>query len=143
MEARKEDPASQADEVFRKTIFGSHPYGHVNIGTKTSLAAITREDLVHYTKQHFTRVPLLISAVGDIKPQEIASLLDQYFIDLPLTASDISPIPEFTTFPTGKEKTIPLHVPQSTVIFGFQGIKREDPEYYAALVLNYIVGGGS
>jgi zinc protease len=33
-------------------------------------------------------------------------------------------------------------IPQSIVIFGHNGIKRDDPDYYAAYVLNHVLGGG-
>ena len=33
--------------------------------------------------------------------------------------------------------------PQSRILFGQKGLYRDDPDYYAALVLNHILGGGS
>ena len=33
-------------------------------------------------------------------------------------------------------------MPQSAVTFGQAGLKRDDPDWYAALVLNEILGGG-
>jgi zinc protease len=32
--------------------------------------------------------------------------------------------------------------PQSVVHFGFQGLKRKDPDFIPAYILNYVVGGG-
>ena len=34
-------------------------------------------------------------------------------------------------------------VPQSTIVFGHRGLPRDDPDYYAAYVLNHVLGGGS
>jgi len=33
-------------------------------------------------------------------------------------------------------------IPQSVVLFGEQGVKRTDPDWYAAYVMNYVLGGG-
>lgn len=33
-------------------------------------------------------------------------------------------------------------IPQTVVVFGEGGIKRQDPDWYAAYVMNYILGGG-
>ena len=33
-------------------------------------------------------------------------------------------------------------IPQSVVIFGETGLKRDDPDWYAALVMNHIFGEG-
>src|SRR6185436_17412986 len=38
---------------------------------------------------------------------------------------------------------IPLDVPQTIVTFGGPGIKRNDPDFMAAYVVNHILGGGS
>ena len=40
-------------------------------------------------------------------------------------------------------KIIRRQVPQSVVNFGEAGLKRDDPDWYAAYVMNYILGGGS
>lgn len=141
--ARKEDPETQAEQAFSREIFGAHPYGNIKTGTEATLAAITKEDLQQFTQKHFTRVPLVISAVGDIQPKELAGLLDTYFINLPLTTDNNATLEEFSTFPSGKERSINMAVPQSTVIFGLKGVKRDDKDFYAAFVLNYILGGGS
>jgi zinc protease len=34
-------------------------------------------------------------------------------------------------------------VPQSTVVFGHRGLPRDDPDFYAATVLNHVLGGGT
>lgn len=143
IEARKEDPATQANEAFRKLVFGNHPYARTSIGTKTSVAAITLDDLKQFTKRHFTRLSIVISAVGNIRPQEVATLLDQYFIDLPLATANVSKIAEFTAFPSGTEQSIAMNIPQSTAIFGLRGVKRDDPDFYAVFLLNHILGGGT
>jgi zinc protease len=33
-------------------------------------------------------------------------------------------------------------IPQSVAVFGLPGIKRDDPDWYAAYLLNYVLGGG-
>lgn len=142
IDSRKEDPTTRADETFKRVVFGKHPYGNVPVGSKETLGNITKEDLQTFVKQHFTRVPLIISVVGDVRPKEATQFLDQYFVDLPLTTSGQASVAEFTEFPSGIEKSIAMDVPQSTVIFGLKGLKRDNPDFYTALVLNYIMGGG-
>src|SRR5690606_26304237 len=37
---------------------------------------------------------------------------------------------------------VELPVPQSVAVFGHGGPKRDDPDWYTAMVLNYVLGGG-
>jgi zinc protease len=41
-----------------------------------------------------------------------------------------------------KQRIVPMPNPQSVVQFGFEGIKRNDPDFIPAYILNYVVGGG-
>jgi zinc protease len=38
---------------------------------------------------------------------------------------------------------VPLDVPQTNIIFGGPGVKRNDPDFMAAYIVNHILGGGS
>jgi len=85
---------------------------------------------------------MLIGVVGDITAEELGPLLDKTFSDLPAKA-EIAAIPQTAPLSEAAVKIIPQDIPQSVVVFGGQGVKRDDPDYYAAYVLNYILGGGS
>lgn len=141
--ARKEDASWVAGEVFRKKFFGNHPYAHSVLGNEKSLTSITKEDLQAFTTKHFNRAALHISAVGDIRPKPLIGLLDTYFVELPLIKTPGDEIKEYQTFPTAFDDTVSMEVPQSTAVFGHQGMKRNDPDFYAAYLLNYILGSGN
>ena len=51
-------------------------------------------------------------------------------------------VPDTALPPNGKLLVVKRQIPQSVVVFGEAGIKRADPDYYAATVMNYILGGG-
>src|SRR5574337_1340343 len=51
---RQEDPGEGAEEVFNTLVFGSHPYGRPLEGSDASLAAIARDDIVGFYRQHYT-----------------------------------------------------------------------------------------
>ena len=42
----------------------------------------------------------------------------------------------------GNIKVLNMPLMQSIVVFGLPGVKRNDPDYYSAYVMNYILGGG-
>ncbi len=49
---------------------------------------------------------------------------------------------DITVHDIGARKIVDLDVPQSTMRFGRPGIVKKDPDYFAAVVVNHILGGG-
>ncbi len=137
-----EDPNYIAALGWFHDAFPDHPYGRPVDGTPDSVKAITADDLKAFAKQRLARDNLLIAVVGDITPEELSPLLDKTFGALPEHAApDV--VPEVAPAPPKHDLTvIGRDIPQSVAVFGEAGIKRDDPDYYAAYVLNYILGGG-
>ena len=140
--ARKESAEYVARKAFREMMFGEHPYAKPDLGTKESLQNINKQDLKLFVEKHFNRASLVIGVVGDIRPKRLPSLLDTYFVELPLSKPKASVLPHYTKMPKASEKIISMDVPQSTAIFGHGGIKRDHPDFYPAYIVNHILGGG-
>ncbi|MEJ0061944.1 MAG: pitrilysin family protein [Alphaproteobacteria bacterium] len=139
--SRLADPEWQARRTMFGALFPGHPYALRSYGTKASIAAATTEDLQQERKRRFARGNLLVTAVGDITPHELNVWLDKVFGDLPAEA-DLRPVADIEAPPRG----ITIHVPheggQSVLLFAAPGIKRDDPDWHAAAILDYILGGG-
>lgn len=136
-----EDPNAIAALSYTKAALGDHPYARPTGGTPESLETLTPEDLAQQHKRLVTRSDLTIGVVGAIDAKTLAPLLDRVFADLPKDG-DLSTIPEVTA-KTGLTISKSLQVPQTTMMFGLPGLKRDDPDYQAAYVMNHILGGGS
>jgi len=78
---------------------------------------------------------------GDITSQELALRLDEVFGRLPMSLP-VEAVPEVQPSNAGKIIVVKRDVPQSVVLFGQAGIKRDDSDWYAAYVMNRILGGG-
>lgn len=136
-----DDPGDIADRVWWRTVFPDHPYGRPPGGTAESIRAISIDDLKAFTAARLGRDRLVIGVVGDIDAATLAPLLDRAFGRLPATAAPLA-VPEATPAAPGAVVVVEKDMPQSVVLFGENGLKREDPEFYAAYVMNYILGGG-
>jgi zinc protease len=141
LEKQARNPRSLSGRMWMVEAFERHPYGRNTVGSRTTVAAITRDDLVAFASRQLQRNTLVIGAVGDITPAELAPLLDRIFGDLPKGQGD-PVLPEATPGDGGALLVKRSAVPQSAVTFGQAGLKRDDPDWYAALVLNEILGGG-
>jgi len=141
---RSEDdqPRSIAAKAWMRAAFPGHPYARNTTGTPESLAALTAEDLRGYARDNFARDRLRVGVVGDITPEALGPLLDATFGALPAQGAGRT-VPEVTmTRPDPAVTVIERKVPQSVAVFGMPGIKRDDPDWFAATVLNQIFGSG-
>lgn len=136
-----QDPNTVASREWYRLVFPNHPYGTPVDGTPDSVKAIKVEDLRAYAKRQFGRDKLIISVVGDITPDQLGPLLDSTFGGLPETTPPLA-VPDAQPAAAGRVAVIERNNPQSVAIFGESGVKRDDPDYYAAYVMNYILGGG-
>ena len=137
----KKDPQDIAGKAFDALVYGDHPYASSLNGTLESVASLTREDIVNAHKAAIARDRLYVSAVGDITRDELASLLDGLLLDLPAEGAPL-PKPADINLPGGIQ-VVEFETPQAVATFGQPGIDRDDPDFFAAFVLNHILGGGS
>ncbi|PSL18513.1 M16 family metallopeptidase [Shimia abyssi] len=138
--SRAKDPNDIAGEHFNAAVFGDHPYGTDGSGTVESVTALTRDDIVEAHQGALARDRLFVAAVGDITADELGMLLDNLLGALPETGA---PLPERANeVLSGEVEVVEFETPQSVAIFGQPGIHREDPDFFAAYVLNTIMGGG-
>jgi zinc protease len=135
------NPRSLSGRLWMHDAFEKHPYGSAVDGTEQSVAAISREDLAGFAAARFHRAGLVIGIVGDIDRPAAAALLDRIFGGLPMGV-DEADIAEAKPLDDGALIVSRAAVPQSVVTFGQVGPKRDDPAWYAAYVLNDILGGG-
>ncbi len=134
------DPNAIAPRIFDRLAFGDHPYGTPGKGTPETVAALTRDDLVAAHKATLARDRVVIGAAGDITADELATLLDKLLGGLPETGAPLPPQAPWTLKPGVTVEDFPS--PQSVVFFGQGGIRRDDPDFFAAFILNEVLGGG-
>lgn len=135
------DPGDIARKTFAAMTFGDHPYGSAGKGTIESVSALTREDLVAAQRAVFARDRMYVGAVGDITPEQLSGLLDDLLSDLPDKGGDIPGPAEVNI--RGGVTVVDFPTPQSVALFGQRGIARDDDDFFAAYLLNHILGGGS
>ena len=141
LQQQSTDPDSIARRVWRRAVFADHPYGRPVGGTAESVAGITIDDMKDYVATRFARDNLVIGVVGDITTDALGPMLDNIFGALPATFSP-TPVAEAAIKSGGETYVVEMDNPQSVVVFGQAGVSRDDPDYYAAYVMNYVLGGG-
>ena len=138
----EQEPGYAAHRQWQKLAYGEHGYGRPSLGDKDSLAGITRADLKDFTGHYLTRENMMIAVSGDITPEELSRLLEANLAKLPEHFTPTTQVAEVKLPTEGKTVTVPFDIPQTMVLFGSQGLKRSDPDYFSGYVMNHILGGG-
>lgn len=137
--ADAKNPNRIAGAYLNNAGFGDHPYGTSPDGTEESVNALTQADMFEAHRRTITRDRMFVSVVGDITADEVGPMLDKLLGDLPAKGADMPPAVDFGL--GGGVTVIDFDTPQSVALFGHAGIKRDDPDYFAAYILNEILGG--
>jgi zinc protease len=137
--------AKDPNDIARKTmdglLYGEHPYATSLSGTEESVAALTRDDLIAAHAAVLAQDRIYIGAVGDITPEALGLLLDELLGDLPEAGAPMPPRATVTV-PSGIT-VVDFPTPQSVALFAQKGISQKDDDFFAATVLNQVLGGGS
>lgn len=133
------DPETIASNLFREQAFEGHPYERDSDGTIDSVTALTRDDLIAAHQATMTRDRVYVAAAGDITPEELGKLIDTLLGGLPASGPDLPGRADLHL--TGGVTVQDFPGPQSVVLFGHSGIKRDDPDFFAASILNEVLGG--
>jgi len=142
IEKEKENPSAVAGKEFAKTVFGDHPYGRPTEGLPETLDRIVRDDIVKFHAAHYIPNNTIMAVVGDVTEKEIVSKLNRYLKDWK-KREVVNPVfPPVKPLSQKIVKPIDKKITQANIVLGHIGIERENPDYYAAYVMNYILGGG-
>jgi zinc protease len=125
-----------------ETAFAGHAYGRPIAGTLETVPTIGIDDLKAYRARVLARDNLKIAIVGDIDADAAKAMLDRVFGALPANAQ-LTPVEPAMPQGLGRRINIDLDVPQTVIDFGGAGIARSDPDFYAAYIVNNILGGGT
>jgi len=141
LEQSEEDPSFVVGREFGKALFGDHPYGRVIDGTPETVDSIGRDDIVDFHSRYYVPNNAILAVVGGITEQELEALLNKYFgswAEKPVPPLHLAP----PVKPEHKVVKVDRDLTQANILLGNIGLSRNNPDYYAAVVMNYILGGG-
>jgi len=74
-----QDPGYLASVVFKRLVYGLHPYGFPGTGTPASIERITRSDLIEYHQRYFAPGNCILAVVGDVTAGEAFAEVEKAF----------------------------------------------------------------
>jgi zinc protease len=138
-------PATIAGRAFNQAVYGAHPYGFET--TEASLAAISVADMQAVYTALVLPCRAKVSIVGAVTKPQADDLVTKLLAQLPksecsLSSANLPAIREVEPLKQAEDKRIVFESAQAHVLIGQPGYKRDDPDFFALLVGNQILGGG-
>lgn len=111
--------------------------------TAASIDAITRADIEAFHRSWFYPSNFVVAVNGDFDRDEMVRKLETLFAQWPFPGKKPSAIPTNSVFaPEGVYLVNKPDVNQGRVSMMLPGIMRDNPDYFAVIVMNDILGGG-
>ncbi len=132
-------PETIAQRTLDRAMYGSHPYGaHAE---PASVTAIGRDDVAAFHRDHYDARSAVVSMIGAVSRERAQAIAEQLTRELPAGGAPrtIGPV-----VPPAQaiERRIEHPATQSHILIGQPALARGDPEFFALLVGNYVLGGG-
>ena len=141
IKAREENPGDIAQRRFAAALYPQSPYGRPVEGSEASVKGLEQQSLRAFYERYYRPNRTILSVVGDISHQEIARALNEAFRSWPKGEPATAPVAP-SKVGTGETLRVNKELTQANIILGHEGVGRENPDYYAIQVMNYILGGG-
>ena len=135
----EDDPDTVAHNALRELVYGKHPYHAPAKGYQSSVKSFTREDVFSFHRNLYVPANCMLIVVGDISEEESLSLTKKYFGTWEKREPVKSEIPEPAIQPA-RTRYITREVDQAYIYLGHLGIRRDNPDFYSLLVMDYILG---
>lgn len=141
IQAREEDPGDIAQRRFAALLYPQSPYGRPTEGSTASVRALTQKNLRDFFQRYYKPNRTIMSVVGDVSQAEISQALTKALRHWHKGQPGTAPVAP-TQLGAQQAARVNKDLTQANIILGHQGIGRENPDYYAIQVMNYILGGG-
>jgi predicted Zn-dependent peptidase len=123
---------------FQSAAYPSQPMGRPVLGTESIIKTMKREALPGFMAAHYTPENMVISACGKLEHNRVVDLVQNHFADLP-KAERADPMPADYTGGEYREKR---DLDQAHIVLGFSAPGYGAPDYYPAMLLSTLLGGG-
>lgn len=144
-------PGVNAEAVFTRALYGSHPYGHLSIGSSGSLAAMGSADVSAFHDRHYDPASATLVAVGTLDSAAFARQAQDAFgswqraADAPASVDNPPVLPDSgPANPAPVRRLLIVDRPgaaQTELRVGHVGAARKTADFHALVLLNAVLGG--
>ena len=140
LRSRLDAPRVRASDIFNELVFKGHPLHRPAVGYEASVKDLTRESLVEFYRRYYAPNNAMLAIVGDFNAAELKRQVGDLFgqwqraeLRLPKTPPLRRQSEEIVKYVTAPKEQVNIYM-------GHLGIERKNPDYYALLVMDTILG---
>ena len=142
----KDSPADDIYDRFEELLFEGHPLGNSILGTAASVRKITSEELLRFTRSHFTPERIAFTVVADVDEArceaDIKALTEKYFSHLSSAYPHEGPSPLSTPSAHIFDKVLNKRNHEvNAVLGGVAPSLYQESERITAVLLSNLLGG--
>lgn len=135
----EDTPDELVQDLFNLAFFGDHPLARPIAGTRTSMRAANRDDVLAYMERFYTPDRLVVSVAGHFESEAVLEQLDRTVGQLKRPPTRLIETPPA---PRSMVKVKYKDIEQVHVCLGVEGVAVSNPDRYAVTLLDAILGGG-
>ena len=125
-------------DIFSETAYPKQSLGAPILGRAENITNMQQSHLSGYITQFYKPANTVISAAGDVKHDDFVAQVEDLFAVQEASAPCVYEAAKYQGGETRMEKELE----QSHFVLGFQGIGRNDDDYYAVQALSTLLGSG-
>jgi zinc protease len=135
-------PGTIVGRAYEQAVYGSHPYGLET--TEATLARVDIPAMRSFYARHVAPCRAKLSIVGAVSRAQADGIASALRARPPTTngCGALPPVPEVAALTAPKLERIPFASAQAHVLIGQPGYPRSDPDHFALVLGNYVLGGG-
>ncbi len=141
--AMEQEPETRAAMLYQHLVYGKHPFSRPEIGAHDTVARLTPEECADFYHQLFVPDNTTVAIVGDFDSREVKDEVTRLTADW--KPRPVTPVktPEVTRPEAFTEKIVSMpSAAQLHFFMGHVGVRRDSPDYYKLLVMDYVLGTG-
>ncbi len=134
----QDSPDDVAFDLFQQTLYPDQPLGRPILGTTDVIRTLTPHHVKSYMQTHYSSNRMIFAAAGKLEHEHVVEHVQKAlggFQKRDTTAFS-------KAIYQGGDKRQEKELEQAHVLVGFEGLAFNDPDFYTAMTLSTILGGG-
>jgi predicted Zn-dependent peptidase len=136
-----DQPSAWANELLSRASYGDQPVGWPIAGTEETVGALQRQDFLDHVQTWYVPNNMVLSVAGNTEHDQVMEAARRY-----LGALENRPVPTFDpAWPEVPQERVLVEkrdITQSNLGLGLRALSRTDPDRYALMILNSVLGRG-
>jgi len=137
----RDQPGVWVGELLTQAFYGDQPLGWSTAGNEETVATIQRQDFLGYMDAWYVPANTVMSVAGNVSHEDVLALARHHFEDRPAKPSP-SFLPLDSNLPTQRVAAESRPISQSNLAMALPSFARKDPDRYALMIFNSLLGRG-